>query len=58
MSAERIHYIMFFQAETMWNGIVGMEDTVATETIGLPTGMSDVDVFTVLTGDFGITEDT
>ena len=58
MSAERVHYVMFFETETARDRVVWMEDTVATETVGLPTGTRDIDVFTVLTGDFGVTEDT
>jgi hypothetical protein len=53
---ERVHHVVLFEAETTGDGIVGVEDAVTAETVGLPAGFGgDGDVATVLTGDFGIT---
>ena len=54
---ECVHYVVLFQTETTRDGVIWMEHAVTTETMGLPAGMSDIDIFTVLTGDFGVTED-
>lgn len=57
MGAECVHHVVLFEAEATGDGVVGMEDAVAAETVGFPAGLADVDVLTVLAGDFGVTAD-
>ena len=57
MGAERIHDVVFFEAEAAGDGVVGMEDAVAAEAVGFPAGLADVDILAVLAGDFGVAED-
>jgi hypothetical protein len=49
---------MLLQTEAARNRVVGMEDAMASEAVGFPARAGDIDVFAVLAGDFGITEDT
>jgi hypothetical protein len=56
---ERVHHVVLFEAEAAGDGVVGVEDAVAAETVGLPAGFGgDGDVAAVLAGDVRITEGT
>lgn len=55
---ERVHHVVLFEAEAARDGVVGMEDAVTAETVGLPAGSANIDILAILTGDFGITDDT
>jgi hypothetical protein len=59
MCLERIHDVVLFETETTGNGVIGMEDAVTAETVGLPARFGgDHDIATVLAGDFWVTDDT
>lgn len=57
MGAKRIYHVVLLEAEAAGDGVVGVEDAVTAEAVGLPAGLADVDVPTVLAGDFGVTVD-
>lgn len=55
--AECVYHVVFFETEAAGDRVIGVEDTVTAEAVGLPAGAGDVDVPTVLAGDFGVTVD-
>lgn len=47
---ERIHHIVFFEAEATGDGIVRVEDTVTAETVGFPAGFArQIHILTITT---------
>lgn len=59
MGAERIHYVVLLETEATGDGVVGVEDAVAAEAVGLPAGgVGHVYILTVMTSILWCTEGT